>query len=681
MNAGRLIRALLVLLLALTSRVSAQTQHGWPVEPVNQEHPIGNNLGEFWLSATGPYQHTGLDILATPYPGPDAPWVVATVAGEVTYVNDTDTTGWGNFVRVRDATGIEYRYVHLAYGSFAASLMGTLLPGTAVKAGDLIARAAPWGSCVTYSHVHYDLQDSSKYLDPLVNMVPNPDDFPPEILDIRFADRDPPRWNEFVPVAENACAVVNGNVDVIARLHDQDDAGTSPAVVGTGNVGVYDLRWRVCAKGAPTCSAWNNTHRFKEMPKTWDRAGNSATPLQFSSTPNWVSTADACSNEVDKNFSVVTGLAPSGWNTSTTPDGSYSVSVEATDFAGNITTRTAHACVQNGPGCATDLSVRDGEDDTGATPYSGALFWFSPDVTVNPGAADENQNVHLGVANVVDVKVWNTGSCTLPVGTAYNVCLGWSPPSGSVPFPLPAGQLIACRSETVTSTPWAPGENRQTTFNWTPPSGTLPQGHSCLVAWSNMSADPVQNSASVLLDNNRAQRNLAFVEAPPPGTMALGPFWIYPLAAVSERSVEISFGSSSTVNPYLEGARLHIPAGMTVTQVADTRIIGGYHGIRPAEVCPYGDEANCISDCNSSAEAAASGCTVVLGRIGPQSRVKLEGVSVTGPTKLLLEVSTRDGVPPGEFFDARIVEYGTVDHSPHTAIGGVTLRFKGPQPR
>src|ERR1700752_3661290 len=113
MKADRASPALLILLMALTSPVSAQAQHGWPVEPVNQEHPIGNNLGEFWINATGPYQHTGIDILATPYPDPDAPWVVATVAGEVTYVNDTDPTGWGNFVRIRDATGIEYRYVHL----------------------------------------------------------------------------------------------------------------------------------------------------------------------------------------------------------------------------------------------------------------------------------------------------------------------------------------------------------------------------------------------------------------------------------------------------------------------------------------------------------------------------------------------------------------------------------------
>ena len=83
---------------------------------------------------------------------------------------------------------------------------------------------------------------------------------------------------------------MKGNVDIIAQLRDQDDAGVSPTVVGAGNVGVYDLRWRICSRSAPTCGNWNDTHRFQDMPTAWALGGNLATRSQFSVTPNWVST-------------------------------------------------------------------------------------------------------------------------------------------------------------------------------------------------------------------------------------------------------------------------------------------------------------------------------------------------------------------------------------------------------
>jgi hypothetical protein len=40
-------------------------------------------------------------------------------------------------------------------------------------------------------------------------------------------------------------------------------------------------------------------------------------------------------------------------------------------------------------------------------------------------------------------------------------------------------------------------------------------------------------------------------------------------------------------------------------------------------------------------------------------------------------VGTDRSVPPGEFFDAEIVEYGTIAYERRTVIGGVTLRFEG----
>src|SRR5262249_16805005 len=131
--------------------------------------------------------------------------------------------------------------------------------------------------------------------------------------------------------------------------------------------------------------------------------------------------------------------------------------------------------------------------------------------TANAGTADENVNVREATSNTVDVRVWNRGGCSLPATTTYSVCLGWSPPSASIPFPLPPSPTIPCKTETVPAGGWPPGTSRTTTFNWTPAANSLPAGHACLVAWSSITGDLPLNTASVVLDNNRAQRNIAFV--------------------------------------------------------------------------------------------------------------------------------------------------------------------------
>ena len=174
-NVDGAIRALLLLVIALTRPVGAQ-RLSWPVMPTNQEHPIGNNLGEFWVASQGPYQHTGIDILATPYPDAAAPWVVATVGGEVIQLNNQDQYGPWNEIHIRSAAGIVYRYMHLAYGSFAAEFAGAFNAGMTATAGMQLARIHPW-QCTAYRRLHYDLFQGTNFLNPLEDIGPNPDAF------------------------------------------------------------------------------------------------------------------------------------------------------------------------------------------------------------------------------------------------------------------------------------------------------------------------------------------------------------------------------------------------------------------------------------------------------------------------------------------------------------------------
>lgn len=670
----------------------------WPLEPIFDSHPIGNSFGEFQSFGAGVYQHKGIDILATPRldssndVDPNASWVAVTVDGTITWFPTDDGVPITSEVDVTSADGKRYTYAHLSYFDPSFVVIGTKQPPSTrlVTAPQRIGQVARQ-SC-EFHHLHYqvgaligDDRDSGTpsktyYLSPLAEISPHVDAIPPTVGPLGLAV-DQTSWTVFSPAASGlpgACVPVKGLVDVIAPVVDQDNAGVF--VNGTATVGVSDLNWRQCSKTAPNCS-WIPTYTFDRMPVGWgEGSSNPSSALQFSTSAPWPSNSDYCN--ATTNYMIPTnwvGSVPStigAWNTAGVSDGDYTVSVKAIDFALNATVRRVHVCVENSGNCTTDLTVRDGLDDTGAVPYTGSPFWHSPDITVNPGSTDENRNVNVGAANTVNITVWNTGSCVLTAGTNYTVCLGWSAPSGSVPFPLPSGQVVACKSETVPSGGWLPGNSRLTSFSWTPAANSLPLGHHCLVAWSSMPADPVESTAAVVLDANRAQRNITFQAAPVLGAQAYAAFWVNPLKEVAQRSLELRFKSSRS-KPFLRGARIHVPPGIAVKDIVDAEVVGGYKGDPPQEPCNFGDESGCATPCIDWKHVVPRNCTLVLGGIGPYSRVRLDGITLNQPVQLVLEVTAAEELPLSGFIDAEIVEDGVLGADPvRTPIGGLTLRFE-----
>ena len=350
------------------------------------------------------------------------------------------------------------------------------------------------------------------------------------------------------------------------------------------------------------------------------------------------------------------------------------VSVEATDFAGNMTTRTAHACVQNGTGCTTDLTVRDGDNDDGATPFLDSPFWLSPDIKVNPGTSMENKDIREGDVNVIEVTVRNTGSCTLRAGaTSTTYALLGIPRHPSCPFRSLLVETVDCRTETVTSE-WVPGTERTTAFNWTPPAGSLPLGHACLVAWSNMAADPVEATLSVVLDNNRGQRNIAFTPAP----IRAGSLSSL-LDLQSRRDRAARYGDhirSSSERANMGAARIHVPPGVTIARTFGVERAGAYRGLQPP-LCPPGEDASCHRECSDSESGTEGRYAVVLSGMRLDSHVRLEGITLQETARLVLEASAAEPVPRGEFFEADVIEFLKREDQSRIALGGLTLRFEG----
>ncbi|MGZ5441894.1 MAG: hypothetical protein ACXW5U_02345 [Thermoanaerobaculia bacterium] len=639
-------RALVSLFFATTAL--AQT---WPVEPTGGDHPIGNSFGEYQGFGIN-FQHAGIDILVTPKLNADgtenaaAPWVRATTAGTPTQAGNVG--GNYNFAFVTTAAGRDYLYGHLQQNSYDPSFTAAFNNGDPIAANDRVAKIVRW-SC-DYHHHHYEIQDGTDLISPYFDIAGDPDSYVPTIGTIGFAQNNSSPWVVMNAAGPGGCTVVNGAVDIIADIEDRNDAGS--VAPGAANNWVRNIRWRACSDATPDCP-WVDTHLYDGMPLSWWSPGVGA--IVFSTMAPWVSSSDYCAD--GPQYGVVTNFGAGGaasaagaWSTAALTDGTYNVSVEATDFAGNMRRKSVRACVQNGGGCTTELLIRDASDDAGAIPYYGPNWWISPDITANPGTPDEDVNIRLGVANPVVVRVTNSGTCTIPSGTTYDVCLGWSLPTGSVPHPLPAGNVIGCQTVTVPAGGWAVGASRDTTIPWTPDALAIPTGHHCLVAWTTTGADTVMNTPAVNWDDNRAQQNIEFVLGP--GAPMPGAMWVHPQEMLTDRAIELRFRG------FARSDRLAI---VIPPELEVTRIQGG--ALVPSPECG--------NDCQSIDEARKRGCPLAVQGIDLRGRLFLELGRVEKLSRIA--VTLEEGQPGGS---VDFVEHGVIrGQKERGEVRGATIRF------
>jgi hypothetical protein len=657
----------ILLLLAFSAAEPLAAQHGWPIEPTASEHPIGNSFGEF-QDFSGVYQHTGIDILSTPMMNLDgtenaaAPWVRGTVGGSIVSFSNAAGSLY-NGATITGDDGSTYRYWHLEFDSYDATFVTNFNNGTPMAANDRIAKVVRWGC--DYHHCHYDLFDATNFINPLADVTPNPDPNPPVIQAISLVQNNVMPWTAFSPVASGGCIVVTGNVDIIGQMRDRDDAGS--ALTGATTAFTRNLRWRACPGSSPAC-AWTDTRDYATLPLAIAGGGNAFSAAAFSNSAPYDSDSNYCATTwnygIVTNFAAGTADAAGRWDTTALADGSHTVSVQATDFAGNVTVSSVLACVQNTGACATELMIRDAADDVGGIPYPGPVWWASPDITAN-----EDVNIQLDAANPIEVTVRNSGSCAIAAGTTYTACLGWGPPSGSVAHPLPAAQVIGCNVVTVAGGGLAVGASSTTTITWTPSSATTPAGHHCLVAWvDHPPLDAVQSTPAVNWDDNRAQQNIEFVDPPGPGAPGVADFWVNPQEMIRDRSLEIVFDAPADVRDL--DISLLLPPGLKVGRITG----GGLTVARPEDVRNVKiDERLCDDSCDSPEKAEQKRCLRLVRGMGVGGRIVLHGIDARSPQRLLLIVRGSTG---GREVTAHVVEHGTLARPKVSGpVGGLTIRF------
>ena len=223
---------------------------------------------------------------------------------------------------------------------------------------------------------------------------------------------------------------------------------------------------------------------------------------------------------------------------------------------------------------------------------------------------------------------------------------------------------------------WAVGSSRETMINWTLDARSVPEGHHCLVAWVDLPSDPVLNAAAVTWDDNRAQRNITFVLAPAAGAPATAVFWVNPQESVERRDITVNFGRGPSSLTFRRLAR-HVGPGLMCEQVIGGKVLGGYKGDQPIEPDRLDPKSACRDAVLTGKAAEGRDCTVVIGQLDSRGRLRLEGIRVTQPTRMTLQVwMDREG-NLSQPADIEVTEAGvSKGHEEASPIGGLTLRFE-----
>jgi hypothetical protein len=225
----------------------------------------------------------------------------------------------------------------------------------------MVRAAFPCG----YNHLHYGITKDSQWINPLEHVGPEPDGQYPVISELHFVKHGVEPLSEFGSV--NNCPTVSGSVDVIVKVSDKDDAGSTEKAAG--NLGIYDLRWRACAAGQSNC-VWQDTHKYDAMPAAWGDPDDTTFKDRFTlDDPLFPTIMEEWSDEpegwtgppVDCEalpapqtimFVAKDGIAT--WKTQEKANGAamykngpYTLSVKALDYAGNDYIYETTVCVKN----------------------------------------------------------------------------------------------------------------------------------------------------------------------------------------------------------------------------------------------------------------------------------------------------------------------------------------------
>lgn len=287
-----------VLLLA----APAHAQFPWPVTPFQQAQYSTGTFCEYRDTAPAPHYHNGTDI-----PKEDGSPVYPVIDAVITAI---DPNGSSAYVRAG-----RFAYVHI-------------MPNPALRVGDSVFTSTTILGTILpgLGHVHLTEGEVGSEVNALregTGLTPNNDTWPPVINYVRFFQD-----GSGVEFANNS---VSGPVDIVAYISEH--SGPPNSASSQLNNGIYKLGYKVLSADRRTVvySPPNNGLRFQ-----FDRKPSN--DVHYTFHPGFSSTSAHV--YYVNNTASTTGA----WDTSTLPEGNYTVMVFAEDTRRNAD--TAYANVQ-----------------------------------------------------------------------------------------------------------------------------------------------------------------------------------------------------------------------------------------------------------------------------------------------------------------------------------------------
>lgn len=315
---------------------------GWPVEPTDQAHPIGNSAGEYMLGAVF---HKGIDIVVDEPEG-NGPSVYVTKGGLVRYTSAVLAGAIYTELEVfmTDSNSTSYVYKHLAHNWVPQSVILASINGTELPDNTLVGKVARWPSC-DFHHLHYEVYDATGQDDPILTLEPRIDTDMPQINEIKLT-RD--GTSSMFPAGTSGI-VISGTVDIVIDAYDQQF--TTPTQ--SHKTGIMMAGYNIYAthtSGPPTQVVTGTVLNLASIPD------DDMAELIYRNDGVMISGGDDCADQtyhyVLTNVSIGGDGEPDydesySWDTRNHANGSYIIQVTVMDASMNTATATQQVDIQN----------------------------------------------------------------------------------------------------------------------------------------------------------------------------------------------------------------------------------------------------------------------------------------------------------------------------------------------
>lgn len=331
----------------------------WPIPPLDQPHPLGNNWGNYQDYGGTPYFHNGIDVITPDSSGAEVHavrhgWVKGwgTIQAELHYrlaVCDTNSGYTGR------AEG--WLYAHIDADRWHKNL------GDEVQEGELIGYLVPWPLDATFDHCHFArISDTGAtwqrfpgvtwwfVQNPLTIIRPNTDLVAPVFQNARSGARfafcrDNVNNNYLSPTG------LTGSVDIIARIYDK--TGYTTGNDTWDKLAPYQIEHMIRRADGLVIRPWTlsvqfsnrldaaNVHVVYKNDNTCNSYGDYSRREYFYIVTN--TDGDSIIESTD---------TQGKWATDSVGDGDYWVIVKASDIYGNSTIDSMLVTTANGVGLA-----------------------------------------------------------------------------------------------------------------------------------------------------------------------------------------------------------------------------------------------------------------------------------------------------------------------------------------